>query len=289
MVMRVMFAALALLGVTIALSWIGGRALSAPVRRTIGPVPADIPGAQVEFGSQSGATLRGWYVRGERGAGIIVIMHGVRASRVDMLDRARFLRRAGHGVLLFDFQAHGESTGERITFGYLESRDAQAAIAFARSSAPDERVGALGVSLGGAAIILSHPPLAVDAAVLEQVYPTIEEAVANRIALRLGGWSRYLSPLLVWQLYPTLGVSGAALRPVERVSRIQCHKMFIAGGRDQHTTLSQSEALFAAAGSPKDLWVLPEARHVDLHRFGKEQYEARVGRFFSGTLRKEPE
>ena len=44
-------------------------------------------------------------------------------------------------VLLFDFQAHGESTGEHITFGYLE-RDAQAAIDFLRR-APDEKVGVL--------------------------------------------------------------------------------------------------------------------------------------------------
>lgn len=60
-----------------------------------------------------------------------------------MLDRARFLSAAGFAVLLFDFQAHGESPGEHITFGYLESRDAQAAVEFLRTQAQVERIGEL--------------------------------------------------------------------------------------------------------------------------------------------------
>jgi alpha/beta superfamily hydrolase len=52
-------------------------------------------------------------------------MHGVRANRLSMVERARFLSYAGYSVLLFDFQGHGESTGQHITFGYLESKDAR--------------------------------------------------------------------------------------------------------------------------------------------------------------------
>ncbi len=89
-----------------------------------------------------------------KGAGAIILMHGVRANRLSMLDRARFLSHAGYAVLLVDFQAHGESTGEHITFGYLESRDAQAAVRFLRANAPDEKIGVIGVSMGGAPLCL---------------------------------------------------------------------------------------------------------------------------------------
>ena len=45
-----------------------------------------------------------------------------------MLSQAAMLHRHGYGLLLFDFRAHGESEGERITFGHLESLDARAAV-----------------------------------------------------------------------------------------------------------------------------------------------------------------
>jgi pimeloyl-ACP methyl ester carboxylesterase len=70
-----------------------------------------------------------------------------------MLERARFLLRAGYTVLLFDFSAHGESTGEHITIGYLESRDAQAAISFLRKILPGEKIGVIGVSMGGGSAV----------------------------------------------------------------------------------------------------------------------------------------
>ena len=45
--------------------------------------------------------------------------------------------------------------------------DAQAAIAFVRSRVPGERVGVVGVSQGGGAVLIANPPMEVDAAVLK--------------------------------------------------------------------------------------------------------------------------
>lgn len=58
-------------------------------------------------------------------------------------------------MLLFDFQAHGESPGDHITFGFLESRDARAALDFVHRELPGQLVAALGISLGGAAAVLA--------------------------------------------------------------------------------------------------------------------------------------
>jgi hypothetical protein len=49
-----------------------------------------------------------------------------------MIDRAELLHAHGFAVLLFDFQAHGESSGRRITFGHLEAMDAAAVLDFLR-------------------------------------------------------------------------------------------------------------------------------------------------------------
>src|SRR5437773_9722004 len=108
--------------------WIAGSILSSPVNQPVGDLPEGFSGHSVLFQSASGTTIHGWLIKGKAGAGAIVLMHGVRATRLNMLERARFLSNAGYSVLLFDFQAHGESVGDHITFGYLESKDAQAAV-----------------------------------------------------------------------------------------------------------------------------------------------------------------
>lgn len=266
--------------------WAVGGALAWPARGPVGPLPEGLNGREVEFASGSGSTLRGWLVEGRVGAGAVVLMHGVRGSRLQMLSRARFLAAAGYTVLLFDFQSHGESGGERITFGHLESLDARAALEFVRASAPGERVGVVGVSLGGAAAALAAPPLEADAFVLEMVYPTIEQAVADRLAMRLGRWAAVFGPLLTAQLRPRLGVGAEALRPVERVGGMTAPKLFVAGTEDRHTTIEESRQLFGAAAGPKEFWPVEGARHEDLHALKGGEYEGRVLAFFAKHLRR---
>jgi len=265
-------------------SWIAGSFLSAPAGAVVGNLPSDLHGTAVEFASESGATLHGWLIPGKTGGGAIVLMHGVRANRLSMTDRARFLARAGYTVLLFDFQAHGESTGTHITFGYLESMDAKSAVRYLRAKAPGERVGVIGVSMGGAATLLSWPPLDVDAMVLEMVYPTINQAIGNRLAMRLGKAGKLMVPLLTWQLKPRLGVSASELRPIDKVGQIDAAKLFIAGSEDKYTPLYESRQLFASARDPKELWIVNGAGHQDLYRLEPQEYERRILEFFSRYL-----
>jgi fermentation-respiration switch protein FrsA (DUF1100 family) len=264
--------------------WLAGGILGAPCNRPVGDLPSDLVGKSVEFSSLSGSTLHGWLIPGSKGRGSIILMHGVRANRLSMLERARFLSQTGYSVLLFDFQAHGESAGNHITFGYLESKDAQAAVAFLRQTLPGEQMGVIGVSMGGAAASLALPSLEVKAMVLESVYPTIDEAIADRLRMRLGGWAGILTPLLTIQFKPRLGCETNNLRPIDKVTRISTAKLFIFGRIDQHTTYNESMRLFNAAAEPKDYWSVDDAGHIDIHRFSKEEYEKRVLDFFRKYL-----
>jgi fermentation-respiration switch protein FrsA (DUF1100 family) len=186
--------------------------------------------------------------------------------------------------LLFDFQAHGESSGNHITFGYRESMDAQSAAMYLRANAPGERVGVIGVSMGGAAAVLTSPPLEVKAMVLEMVYPTADQAISNRLTSRFGIAGKLLVPLLAWQLRPRLGVSANELRPIDKVGQLSAAKLFIAGSEDKYTPLNESRQLFAAAQNPKEFWIVNGAGHEDLYRIESREYERRVLDFFSRYL-----
>ena len=139
--------------------------------------------------------------------------------------------------------------------------------------------------MGGAAILLANPALDADALVLEMVYPTINQAISDRLESRLGKVGRILTPLLSWQLKPRLGISPADLQPIDRVASIRAPKLFIAGENDAYTRIDESRAIVASAADPKELWVINGAKHEDLFRFAGQEYERRILQFFDRALR----
>jgi alpha-beta hydrolase superfamily lysophospholipase len=265
-------------------AWHEGNVLVAPSNCEIGKPPADLPVYPVQFPSSSGATVHGWLVAGRPDKGVVILMHGIRANRLQLVVQAEFLSHAGYSVLLFDFQAHGESIGKHITAGYLESRDATAAVNFIRQKFPGKKVCADGFSMGGAAAVLAKPSLQVNAMILQSVYPTIQQAIDDRLDNRFGWLGKFGTPFLVWQLKPRLGFGAEDLCPIQQVGKITVPKFFIAGTADHETRLQESQALFDAAAEPKQLWLVDGAAHVDMIAFARAEYEKRVLDFLAKYL-----
>jgi len=276
---------IALLGLLTALVYWAGDYLTRPSRADTGVPDAELHAHSLLFDSLSGVKLSAWFVQGSPRAGAILLLHGVRSNKRAMLSRARFLKELGFSVLLIDLQAHGESEGERISFGYREAEDVRAAVEKLRELAPGEQIGVLGVSLGAASILLSDVQPLVAAVVLESLYPSLEEAVANRMHIHFGTVGTWFSPLLLTQLAPRLGVTSAQLRPIERASLLRRPVLFVHGTGDRHTTIQEAQRIFAVVPGPKEFFSLSGAAHVDLHEFGGKVYERRVGGFFIRQLR----
>jgi uncharacterized protein len=261
--------------------------LAAPARARVGPAPEELEAENVAFPSASGSLIRAWLVRGRPRAGAVLLLHGVGSNRTSMLRRAQFLHALGFAVLAPDFQAHGESTGGHVTFGARESLDAAAAMAFLRDAAPNERIGVIGVSMGGAASLLGAAPLAANAFVLESVYPTIRQAVSDRLATWLGPFGfvgRGVTPAVVAVVGAQIGVREEELQPIARIGTIQAPLLLIAGTRDRYTPLAEAESLFAQAPQPKAFWAVDGAGHEDLRDYAPADYERRVGSFLTRAL-----
>ncbi|MGZ3332543.1 MAG: alpha/beta hydrolase [Gemmatimonadaceae bacterium] len=258
-----------------------------PARALVGAPPSALDASVVQIRSGSGSMLRAWFSKGREGYGAVLLLHGVGDNRTSMLGRARFLHAAGYSVLAPDFQAHGESEGKHITFGARESLDAAAAVRFLRAAVPGERVGVIGVSLGGAATLLGNEPLGADALVLESVYPTIEDAVTDRLRVWLGplGFLGHaLMPSVIEMIGRETGVKGDQLRPIEHVRQTTSPILFLTGSMDRYTPLSEARALFQRARAPKQFWIVEGAGHEDLHAFAPAAYEDLVQAFFGMWL-----
>jgi len=264
-----------------------GDAMTRPALRAAGDPPPGLPASALRIPVPSGGSVAGWFTPGEAGRGAVLLLHGVRGSRHAMTARALFLHRAGLATLSIDLPGHGESPAPHITFGANESHGAAAALAWLAARCPGERIGAIGVSLGAASLVLARPDPAPVAVVLESMYPTIEEAVADRLAAHVGPPAAVLAPALLWQMPWRLGVTAAQLHPIDVLPSLRSPLLVVAGDADRHTTLAETRRLFdAARGVPKSLWIVPGAAHVDLHAFARADYERRVGGFMQDALRR---
>jgi len=221
------------------------------------------------------------------GAGAVLLLHGIHGDRRDMATRARFLHAQGYAVMLIDLPGQGASTLDAVTFGLHEAEGVRAALEKLRQLAPGQRVGVIGVSLGAASLVLCRDCAPVDAVVLESMYPTIEEAVEDRLRMRVGAIGRPLSQLLLWQLPLRLKIQPAQLRPIARIGELKAPLLIVAGSADQHTTLPETERLYAAARAPKSLWIVDGAIHENLYAYAPREYERRVGGFLAHWLRGE--
>ena len=259
------------------LVYVAGSYLTYPHQRSVGTLPPDVQEAKaIQFPSKSNAMLSGWFLSSPQQKGAILLLHGVKSNRLQMLNRANFLQKAGYSVLLIDFQAHGESQGEQITFGHLESLDAESAYDYLRQESNSSNIAVIGVSLGGASALLGNIKDRAKVMILESVYPSIKEAIEDRFKLYFGEFGRYLSPLLTMQLKPRLDIELEDLRPIDQLKKLKGAVMIIAGSKDQHTTLAESKRMFAKAHEPKELWVIEGAKHVDFDTLLGEAYQKRI-------------
>jgi uncharacterized protein len=120
---------------------------------TLGPAtPADegLDHRDVDLETADGVQLSGWYVPSQNGAAL-VLRHGAGSTRTATLDQAGVLGRHGYGLLLVDARGHGESGGRGMDLGWYGDQDVAAALGFlaARPEVDAERIGLLGLSMGG--------------------------------------------------------------------------------------------------------------------------------------------
>lgn len=265
-----------------------GDELCRPIQRSVGSAPTDLPVEMITLQSASNETIElvsGWVIHGTPGMGVVLLLHGLRNDRRQMLDRARFLFRTGYSIMLIDLPAHGESSGECITFGYREAEGVEAAMRYLAETFPHEKIAVIGVSLGAASLVLSKVSPAPSAVVLESMYPTIEEAIARRLQKRLGSLGSLLTPLFLWQLPIRLGVTADRLRPITNLAALHSPVLIMSGAEDLHPTVAETQRLFESANQPKELWIVEGAAHINLHAHNPAEYETRVFTFLHKYLR----
>jgi pimeloyl-ACP methyl ester carboxylesterase len=245
----------------------------------------------VAFPTDAHAILRGWLVPGAIDARVgVVTAHGRGGDRRDFLRHLPIFHELGMPTLLFDYREHGTSdgAGRGMSLGAHESEDISAAVRYLKEATGVERVVVVGVSLGASSAILAAArDRAIDAVVGESpiasmawyVHDEVNRTVGNRPLLRdiagPGWWPGLVVGVSAWRQgvrhlqAPCDVVDSIAPRPL----------LLIHGTGDVAVDVAHSEALYARARAPKQLWIADGAEHTRVFDRHAEQYRARMHAF----------
>jgi fermentation-respiration switch protein FrsA (DUF1100 family) len=236
----------------------------------------------VTFQSTDGLELAAWYIPSRNGATIVAVS-GVN-TRVGAIKHAAMLAERGYGVLLYDKRGTGESEGDPHLFGWDAQPDITGALDYLESR-PDvdpDRIGAIGLSLGGEILLEA-------AASDERIQAVVadgpgarsikEEMLTDAPTLNLG------LPF-IWtnnQVIAVLSGDDTPERLDHLVARIAPRPlMLIASGTGVEPELMQ--IYYDAASEPKTLWNIPESHHIKGLIAVPDEYEQRVIEFFDAEL-----
>ena len=246
----------------------------------------------VSFTSDDGVALKGWLVKpahpGTKSPAII-ICHGLGANKSDFTELSASLSKRGYLVLQFDFRAHGESGGNRTSLGYHEQKDIIAALHFlkTRPGIDPKRIGIYGFSLGGSSAILAAAKTgAFSAVVADSAFTSLRDQAREAITgfYHLPAFPFLHLTVLGYEIYFQTQVDTIA--PVKVIAAIAPTPMLIiAGEGDTLIPADNGRRLFASAGEPKELWIVPGADHGGTLAAAGSEYEMRVGEFFDKYLK----
>jgi pimeloyl-ACP methyl ester carboxylesterase len=234
--------------------------------RERGPKTSDAAGLSLtpaEFVSQDGISLRGWWNAGEPSKPVIIFVHGLNRSRLEMLERAADASRRGYGVLLFDLRNHGESGRAYTTIGIFESRDVCAASQFVKAEAAGRPQVVWGVSMGASSAILGAKRCPGFSAIIsDSSFLSFRDTIGHHLTLLFRLPAFPIANLIVAVTSYRLGFDPDDGDVEAAVRSLNTPILFVAGGADRRMPPALADRMFQAAKSPvKQLLVIPGAGH----------------------------
>ncbi len=259
----------------------------------------------VSFPSADGLTLRGCYWSARRPRrGVILFGLEFGSNRWSCRPYCEHLIEGGFDVFAFECRNQGDSDAQRdydplqwVTD--YEVRDTEAALAYLKSrpDADPRGVGFFGISKGGGAgLIAASRDAFVRCCVTDGVFGTYTTLVPYmRHWFRIYNSNRGQQTVIPSWYFGQIGRVG--LRRIERARRCRFPDLeralprlaprpllMIHGGADTYIKPDMARTIYSYAGPPKELWLVPGAKHNQALQLAGEEYRRRVLNFFDEHL-----
>ncbi len=229
----------------------------------------------VEFPTRTGKTLRGMMHLPapplKQPAPAVVLFHAFTGHRMEshwlFVKCSRALAKAGIASLRFDFYGSGESDGEfrEVTLSG-EIADGRTAVAFLRGQAEiePERVGLLGLSLGGAVAATLAPSVHAKVLVLWSAvaHPARLRQLIEKSAKKIPGKPGAME-VDAREFNPRLAEDVLKVEPIRHIARYKGPTLIIHPEKDETIPVSHARDFFrASTAEAKELVIIAGADHV---------------------------
>jgi pimeloyl-ACP methyl ester carboxylesterase len=236
----------------------------------------------VSLTAADGITLAAWYAPPANGAAIL-LLHGAGDSRQQTRPYAQMLTKHGFGVLALDLHGHGESEGETNRFGWHGTEDVQTALTFLAQQDGVQKVGGLGLSLGGETLLGAASQSLLLSAIVT------EGATARSLSEfhAVPSHRTPISSLQPWVLYTTVSLLTGETPPMPLLESIRGTEQtqFLLIAAEEARDEAEFNTVFAeAAAGRAEVWVVPDVGHQGAFAHDSAEYEQRVVDFFTAAL-----
>jgi fermentation-respiration switch protein FrsA (DUF1100 family) len=217
----------------------------------------------ISFVAADGVELHGWFLPAETEAApgeacTVLFMHGNAENISTHFGAVWWLPAKGYNVFLFDYRGYGRSAGEPTLPGLHLDDAAALETAFAMRGVDPGKIVVFAQSLGGTVAItaLAQSPYRhrIRALITESAFSDYRGITREKLA---GFW-------LTWPLqWPLSLTMNDDYNPLEAIGKISPTPVLIIHGlADQIIPPHHADALYDAAGEPREKWLLPETKHI---------------------------
>lgn len=236
--------------------------------------------------SMDGLLLHGLYLPAEDAKRFVLLSHGYKGSGFgDFAHIARFLHENKCNLLFIDQRCCGESEGNYITFGAKEQMDVQRwAYYIAKRNKNKLPVYLYGESMGAAAVLMASGrklPQEVRGIIADCGFQSmrgqLQDMAANWFHLN---WIELL--LFREDLFCGL-LGGFRMKEADTTKAMRTNKrpvLFFHGLKDTYVDPKNSRYNYSLCRAPKELVLIPEARHLCSAYAEPELYRQKLLDFF---------
>ena len=249
-IQRVLLTAVVSIAALLLVLWLAQRSLIYfPHGRVPAPAGVGLPSAALaSFTTADGVELEAWFVPAEAPSAdrTIVVFNGNAGNRAHRAMLAASLAARGFATLLVDYRGYGGNPGLPSERGLY--RDSRAALKYlvSRGDVNMSRVVYFGESLGAAVAVELATEFQPSALILRSPFSSLTAIGAHHYPLLP------VRPLLR-DRYPS----------IERIGRLTCPLLVIAGTDDGIVPVADTQLLFDAARGRKEMLVIDDAGHND--------------------------
>ena len=206
-----------------------------------------------------GLVLHGWWLHAKQPPkGIVLFVHGNAENISTHIGSVYWLPAQGYDVFLFDYRGYGQSEGTPSIGGLITDSESALHYVINRPDINSDKLIVWGQSLGASIAVytVAHSPerKRIKALIVDSAFTAYRKIAQEKLA------DIWLTWPLQWPLSWLFYADYTPIKAIKRISPVPV--LIIHGEKDEIVPFSHGIRLYEAAGQPKQIWLLPNAKHI---------------------------